>query len=243
MRDQLSNDTWLVIGNLDSEILALRDTTNDRPPTLQRALGSAMQSLLALSGLASESMVRDPGWHFMDAGRRLERSMQLVALLRSTMTSVNGTATDSLVMESVLTTAESIITYRRRYRSQAQVETMLDLLLLDPGNPRSLAHQLDRLRDDVEQLPRSDADPSVSGANDRLAPVERLVLETSTRLRLVDTAALAAPNPVGERPELDAFLERISVLLRRCAEAIDSTHFTHLLPQRSMPVERREHVR
>ena len=243
VRDQLSNDTWLVIGNLDREILALRDTTNDRPPTLQRALGSAMQSLLALSGLANESMVRDPGWHFMDAGRRLERSMQLVALLRSTMTSVNGTATDSLVMESVLTTAESIITYRRRYRSQAQVETMLDLLLLDPGNPRSLAHQLDRLRDDVEQLPRSDADPSVSGANDRLAPVGRLVLEISTRLRLVDTASLAAPNPVGERPELDAFLERISVLLRRCAEAIDSTHFTHLLPQRSMPVERREHVR
>ena len=243
VRDQLSNDTWLVIGNLDREILELRDTTNDRPPTLQRALGSAMQSLLALSGLASESMVRDPGWHFMDAGRRLERSIQLIALLQSTMTSVNGTATDSLVMESVLTTSESIITYRRRYRSQAQVETMLDLLLLDPGNPRSLAHQLDCLRDDVEQLPRSDADPSVNGTNDRLALVERLVLETSTRLRLVDTAALAAPNPVGERPELDTFLVRIAVLLRRCAEAIDSTHFTHLLPQRSMPVERREHLR
>ena len=80
-------------------------------------------------------------------------AIQLLSLLRDTVTQARGTATDSLVLESVLTAAESIITYRRRYRSQAQLETVLDLLLLDSGNPRSLAYQLERLTEDLDALP------------------------------------------------------------------------------------------
>ena len=234
VRDQLSSDTWLVIGNLDREILELREPSGDRPMPMQDALARSMQSLLALAGLATESMVRDPGWHFMDSGRRIERALQITTLLRSTMTKVNNTATDSLLLESVLTTAESIITYRRRYRSQAQVQTMLDLLLLDHGNPRSLAHALDRLHQDVAQLPRYSEDGDVSTG--KLTRVERLVLETSTALKLVDTGLLAEANDIGERPQLDAFLVHIAELLRRCGDAIDSIHFTHLMPQRAMPV-------
>ena len=241
VRDQLSNDTWLVIGNLDRELFALRDVPLgarvDQPVPLERALGAAMQSLLALCGLASESMVRDPGWHFMDAGRRIERALQLVALLRSTLYSSNGTATDSLLLESILTTAESIITYRRRYRSQAQVETLLDLLLLDAGNPRSVVHQLDRLAADVAMLPGHETD-TASGRNagDKLSAVARLVLETTTMLQLADTEVLAAVTATGGRPALEEFLGRLEELLRRCAGAIDSTHFTHLMPQRALPV-------
>ena len=229
VRDQLSNDTWLVIGNLDREILELA-TADDRLSAMQGSLSRAMQSLLALSGLAGESMVRDPGWHFMDAGRRLERAMQLTSLLRSTLTTQHDKATDSLLLESVLTSAESIITYRRRYRSQAQIETALDLLLLDPGNPRSLVFQLDRLQSDIAQLPRPDA---VGGA-ERLAVEERLVLEASTMLRLTDTARLAQADEAGARSELDQFLARLHLLLRRSADAIDSEHFARQMPQRSL---------
>src|SRR6201999_3066564 len=115
----------------------------------QAVIGRVMSSLLALAGLAAESMVRDPGWRFMDAGRRLERGAQLVALLRATVVADRDTATNSLLWESVLTSAESIITYRRRYQSRAQLETVLDLMLIDPGNPRSLGFQLDRLSEDL----------------------------------------------------------------------------------------------
>lgn len=246
VRDQLSNDTWLVIGNLDREILALRDEaavpSSERPVTLQRALGSAMQSLLALGGLASESMVRDPGWHFMDAGRRIERALQLVALLRSTLRTANGTATESLLLESVLTTAESIITYRRRYRSQAQVETVLDLLLLDAGNPRSVVFQLDRLGADVAQLPVPEADSGGRSPVDRLSPAAKLVLETTTMLHLADTASLTVTDEHGRRSDLDEFLGRVDALLRRCAAAIETSHFTHQMPQRSLSMDTRSAV-
>ncbi len=229
VRDQLSNDTWLVIGNLDREILELRTPGVERQSAVQSALSRAMQSLLALAGLAGESMVRDPGWHFMDAGRRLERAIHLTALLRATLTTEHDRATDSLLIESVLTTAESIITYRRRYRSQAQVQTALDLLLLDRGNPRSLVFQLERLQVDMAQLPRV-VDPATA---DRLSAEERLVLEASTLLRLADTAELATVDEFGNRAELDDFLSRLHVLLRNAAKAVDSEHFARQMPQQS----------
>ncbi len=228
VRDQLSSDTWLVIGNLDREILELRSPgIADRQGAAQNSLSRAMQSLLALAGLAGESMVRDPGWHFMDAGRRIERAIQLTALLRATLGSENDKATDSLLIESVLTTAESIITYRRRYRSQAQVQTALDLLLLDRGNPRSLVFQLERLQTDIANLPRK----TDGNATDRLSAEERLVLEATTSLQLADTAAMAGSTATGARPELDAFLDRLHSLLRRAADAIDAEHFARQLPQ------------
>ncbi|HLY81687.1 MAG TPA: circularly permuted type 2 ATP-grasp protein, partial [Acidimicrobiales bacterium] len=220
VRDQLSLDTWPVISSLQRDVLDRR--------TLGRAtLGGVLTSLLALSGLAAESMVRDPGWRFMDAGRRIERGLHVAALLRVTVTVERDAAADSLLLESILTAAESIITYRRRYRSHAQLATMLDLVLLDPDNPRSLAYQLDRLREDLEAFPRPDD-------GTRLAPAERTLLHTSTALRVADTVALARAGPDGTRPELDGLLAKILSGLHDIADAIAQAHFSHLLPQREM---------
>jgi uncharacterized circularly permuted ATP-grasp superfamily protein/uncharacterized alpha-E superfamily protein len=226
VRDQLSNDTWLVVGSLDGEILSLRGPMHDPQAVVQGTLQRVMQSLLALAGLGSESMVRDLGWRFMDAGRRIERSIGLVALLRATVTHSRGTATDSLVLESVLTAAESIITYRRRYRSQAQLQTLLDLLLLDAGNPRSLIYQLDRCTEDLDALP---APP-----DRRLRDEQRLVLEASTTIRLADTAALVIDDGAGDLVALRELLDKLLDLLREAAAVVDRTHFIHQHPQWSL---------
>ena len=227
VRDQLSSDTWLAVGTLDREIRDLRMSDPEHPMVVQLTLGRIMQSLLALSGLGGESMVRDPGWRFMDAGRRIERALQLTALLRATVTVEHSTTTDSLLLESVLIAAESIITYRRRYRSHAQLQTLLDLLVMDHDNPRSLAYQIEQLGEDVRLMPKL-----ARGA--ALSEPERLVLETSTALRLTDTAFVSRPRDDGTRPELDAFLTRMLELLCRTADAIDTDRFVHLLPQRSL---------
>jgi uncharacterized alpha-E superfamily protein len=222
VRDQLSRDTWLVVGPLDRAISNLSGPAQDQQARVQAALQQVMQCLLALNGLGIESMVRDLGWRFMDAGRRIERSIQLLSLLRATVTEARGTATDSLVLESVLTAAESIITYRFRYRSQAQLETLLDLLLLDPGNPRSLAYQLDRLTDDLGALPVA--------SEGRLRLEQRHVLEASTALRLADLSELVVEREDGHRAALDAFLGDVQDRLMLAADAVDRVHFTHLVP-------------
>jgi uncharacterized circularly permuted ATP-grasp superfamily protein/uncharacterized alpha-E superfamily protein len=226
VRDQLSRDTWLVIGPLEHAISELKRDGPDIPSHAQAALQEVMRSLLALGGLGIESMVRDVGWRFMDAGRRLERSIQLVSLLRATVTEARGTAADSLVFESVLSAAESIITYRFRYRSHAQLETLLELLLFDHGNPRSLAHQFDRITEDLDALPP----PPERG----LRAEQRIVLEAFTALRLADPSPLAVASRDGRRVELDAMLSRQLDLLVRAGDAVDRTHFVHLVPTFSL---------
>jgi len=226
VRDQLSGDTWLVVGALDNEIRDLRGPSGESQAAMQSALQRAMQGLLALHGLTGESMVRDVGWYFLDAGRRIERAVQLLSLLRATVSEARDTATDSLVLESVLLSAESIITYRRRYRSQGQLPTMLDLMLLDPNNPRSLAYQLDRLTEDFDTLP-------ING-DGRLREEQRLLLEASTTLRLADTEALVHVDDGGGRPDLQAFLGDLLDLLLRSANAVQSAHFVHVRPQAAL---------
>ncbi|HEX6394642.1 MAG TPA: circularly permuted type 2 ATP-grasp protein [Acidimicrobiales bacterium] len=220
VRDQLSLDTWLVVSSLRRDLL-------DQPTLGRATLGHVLSSLLALAGLGAESMVRDPGWRFMDAGRRIERALQLAALLRATVTVERDEPTDSLLLESVLIAAESIITYRRRYRSRAQLATLLELVLLDTDNPRSLVYQFDRLKEDLEAMPRADG-------GSRLSPAEVRLLETSTALRVADTLDLARAGPAASRPELDALLVRVTGGLHATDEAIRAAHFTHLLPQRGI---------
>jgi uncharacterized alpha-E superfamily protein len=226
VRDQLSGDTWLVVGALDREIDELHDPGNDPQAVVSGTLQRVMQSLLALGGLVNESMVRDIGWRFLHAGARLERSAQLLSLLHELVTVSRSTATDSLVLESVLTAAESIMTYRRRYRSHAQLETVLDLLLLDEGNPRSLAFGLAGLTDDLGGLP--------AGSDRRLRDEQRLLLEASTALRLADTVTLAEQDELGRRPELEAFLLALREKLLAAADAVERSHFDHLAPRWSL---------
>jgi len=240
VRDQLSGDTWLIVGPLERAITQFGRPggATERSTRAQSALQEVMRSLLVLSGLGIESMVRDIGWRFMDAGRRLERSLQLLSLLRHTVCDVRGDAADSMMLESVLTTAESIITYRLRYRARAQLETVLELLLLDPGNPRSLAYQLERLTEDLEVLPR--------GADLRLPEERRMVLAAHTDLRLAeigslvrDQAAVAAAGPpidglTATRPSLDAFLLDLYTRLSAAADAVDHAHFVHVTPSFSL---------
>ena len=226
VRDQLSLDTWGVLAALERDLAVGTVRGGDRTAAVVPTLTAVLQRLLALSGLESESLVRDPGWRIQDAGRRIERAIHLASLLRVTVTLDRDQATDSLLLESVLTAAESIITYRRRYRSKARLDTLLDLLLLDAANPRSLAYQLQRLTDDVAAFP--------AAGTERLDRVQRLVLDASTTVRLADTTALARTEADGTRPALDAFLWGVVEHLMAVADAIDAVHFTHQKPQRNL---------
>lgn len=227
VRDQLSADTWMMIGSISHELLDLGAEPSERQNLVEAKLSRVMQNLLALSGLIGESMVRDPGWRFLDAGRRIERGIQLTGFLSATLAERRGLATDSLLLESTLVATESIITYRRRYRSQAQLETVLDLLLLDAENPRSMAYQVEALGGDVRAFP-------VHATSGRISTAEKHTLATSTALLLGDTAALATPSPDGFYRSLIAFLGQTASGLARTADAIQETHFMTQVPQRAM---------
>ena len=54
-----------------------------RSPVSWRQLDQGIQRLAAFSGMGMENMTRSFGWRFLDMGRRVERSIQMTALLGS----------------------------------------------------------------------------------------------------------------------------------------------------------------
>lgn len=222
VRDQLSDDTWIVLAGMDRAIAELADAGDpaDGGIPLESAQAAVLTGMLALSGMAAENMVRDPGWYFLDLGHRLERAQQLTALLRATLRRSHGPAVDSLVVESVLTAGESGVTYRRRYRGHIQIATMLELLLLDPGNPRSVAYQVAQARADLQALPDGSATSR---------PARRLE-EIDAVLRRCRPEELEIEDEHGVRTELSALLDTLNESFRAVADATASQHFWRPAP-------------
>ncbi len=85
----------------------------------------------------------------------------------------------SNALEALLEVADSIITYRSRYRTRFMIEPVLDLLLVDETNPKSLGFQLAQLSEHIEHLPRS-TDQKFK------TPEEKAILAMLTSVRLLD---------------------------------------------------------
>jgi uncharacterized alpha-E superfamily protein len=216
VRDQLSNDTWMVLAGVERALAH----KSDPPQSLERAdrmLASAhsqtLAGMLTLSGVAAESMVRDVGWTMMDIGKRIERSLWLTALLRAMLTVVRTAAAEQAVIESTLVACESAVIYRRRTVGNVSVAAMAELMLYDTQNPRSLLYQLERLRANLKDLPGS------SGSS----RPERLVDEINTLLRRSHPAELERVDADGHRKQLAELLAAIHAQLRDLAEAITAT--------------------
>ena len=115
---------------------------------LDRA-GSLQRRYAALSGLAAEHMGRTASWRFHDLGRRIERAIVVTRLVRTF--GLAGATSDDL--STLLDLADSQISYRQRYLTGIARVPVVDLVALDPGNPRSLAYQVDCIAAHLDHLP------------------------------------------------------------------------------------------
>ena len=126
------------------------------PPSaaeLEATVDRVILDLAAISGLVGESTVRGPGWRFLDLGRRIERVLVTVGSFEAMLSRPVADALDRIVLDTVLAAHESLVAYRRRYRTDPELDNVLDLLAADDTNPRSLQFQLDRMRSHVWALP------------------------------------------------------------------------------------------
>ncbi len=222
VRDRWSSDSWRVIDELSEEWETLRSLPAINLTAIQDRLDELLSALAAFSGLAMESMIRDHGWRFLDSGRRLERALMLSSLLRSTLALRVEPSVENLLFEDVLAANESLITYRRRYRSYLQRDNVLDLLLFDESNPRSLAHQLTSLEQHVSELPRD-------RSSHQLSAEERLIIDASTRLRLADPTQLGLLGEGdGVYLALDTLLAGLAEQLKATSGAITDSFFSHV---------------
>jgi len=138
LHERFSIDNWRALNRL-----AQPAADPDQRPSqseVMTILDDTAAALMTLAGFAHDGMTRDLGWRFMFIGRRLERlQFQSVVLQRALAMDVNGN------LDWLLELSDSAITYRVRYRTQPEWLPVLDLLLCDETNPRSILFQLDSI--------------------------------------------------------------------------------------------------
>ncbi|MEH3088265.1 MAG: circularly permuted type 2 ATP-grasp protein [Microbacterium arborescens] len=210
VRDQLSGDTWRVFAGIERASRALRASPHAHRTA--ESAGRMLTVVLSLQGVTA-NMMRDAGWHFIEAGRFLERGLQVCHLLRVAVDRRDA-RTERAVLESVLTASESIVTHRRRYRGAVRLGDVLDLLLRDPDNPRSLAFSLAELRTHLAAAPASTGSTRP----------ERLVEDLQATLDALAPDELAI-GPDGIRSALDDLLTELVAQLEQIGDAIDDLHF------------------
>jgi uncharacterized circularly permuted ATP-grasp superfamily protein/uncharacterized alpha-E superfamily protein len=220
VRDRISHDTWRVLASLDEAIERLQAAQGrDGIARLVNELDHIIVRLAGFSGLVMESMTRGFAWRFLDMGRRLERAMALVTLMRATL--VDPIEREAPLLEAVLDVADSGMTYRRRYATSLQTAPTLDLLLADDTNPRSIIFQVQTIREHIGALPPLST-PGVRSNQ------QRLVLSATSQIELCDVSDLCRlAGDSQRRQRLSNLLQHLAAVLPSLSDSLTETYLYH----------------
>ena len=227
VRDRLSSHTWRIVQELGSDIKRCEPKTCDLVDLLD-VIDSLIVGLAAFGGFVSEFMTRSHGYRFLNFGRRLEHALQITTLLKNCF--ANEKEVSGELLESILEISDSGLTYRSRYYANLQLPAVLDLLLVDELNPRSLAFQLRKLDENLQLLPGISDD--ATAAND-----QQLAADVIASVQTTEVVELSKVDADGKRPALLELFDSIEKRLPEISTLISNRFFVHSGPVKQMIVD------
>ncbi|MFP3568140.1 circularly permuted type 2 ATP-grasp protein [Paraburkholderia sp. SIMBA_030] len=239
VRGRLSNDHWRTI-------LAARNDFRDALQTLMPAVGSnggASQGngrgerieridrydrvtlmdalehlsvqLSAISGAQGDRMTRDEAWRLLFVGRHIERVSAMTSILR--VVADKGQLATPAGFDLLLQLFDSTLTYRSLYPGRFEVPALLDLLVIEPTNPRGLYGVYERLRNKLDEI-------AAAAGSMRHRPFAELMPPAAS---LPTLERLCATDEDGAYVELIAVCDQIGGFVGAAAHEISARYFSH----------------
>jgi len=160
-------------------------------------------------------MTRDEAWRLQFAGRHIERVWAMATLLRTLAS--NGQLATPAGFDLLLQLFDSTLTYRSLYPGRFEVPALIDLLVIEPTNPRGLYGVYARLCSKLDDISLAAGSTRHRPFNDLLPPAASLPL--LERLCTVDAN--------GAYPELTALCDRLANWVSAAANEISARYFSH----------------
>ena len=180
LRDRLTRDSWRVIHR------PLPSFSPEDPESIAAACDRLVERFAALARLTSDGMSRTPAWRFLDMGICLERGSMV---LQSVQGMIPGSASAE-DLGALLDLVDGHALFRTRYLTLPVIAPVLDMVLLDPLQPRGLAFQIARLVEHLEALP-------VLRDDGMMEPPLRAARQLQARLEGLEATAID-PKILGE---------------------------------------------
>ncbi|QQA41693.1 circularly permuted type 2 ATP-grasp protein [Pelagovum pacificum] len=201
IQDRFSVDGWSALVDLLDTAEALAGSASPGDDAV-RAQNQLLRKLSGFSGLIHENMYRFIGWRFLSIGRSMERAWATA----NSVVALTGPKAPDGSYEIAIEAGDSVMTHRRRYVVSDSRETVIDLLMLDAMNPRSVLYQLSEIHAHLKYLP-------IPAGGGEMTPLRREVMKLETRLA------------VAEPPDLDqAALEEIANQVAGLSGLLAQTH-------------------
>ncbi|MFC0515996.1 circularly permuted type 2 ATP-grasp protein [Mucilaginibacter angelicae] len=220
VRDRLSLDTWRILDSISEEFELMKENADDLRK-IYHNLDQFIIKLMAFIGLNNDNMTRASSWRLLNIGRFLESSLNTCTILQAALASNVPPDVEKQLLELVLMCNESLVTYRYLYRSTLQLPGVLNLLLVNEDNPKSVAFLVAKIDEHLAHLPDSHKDGSLS-------PAQKKLLEALTMIRLCDVNKMVAPGRANDfhKKELSNFLHHLVSILSQASTLIFESFFS-----------------
>ncbi len=225
VRDRLSLDAWRILTQLGNDFVPTKKSGVKSADDQLAAIDLVLGRLSAFSGQMADGMTRDKGWLFLEIGRRLERVTDLSQLILHGFSRPDANENSRLL--ALLEIANSAMTYQSRYVFGPDPVRVLDLLIADEANPRSIAFQLAALYQHVRGL-------RVGQASQIASEELNLIMTVFSDIRLLDIEAIVQVNRKGRRTRLISRLAQLIRGMNELSTLLTRTHLIHVQAARPL---------
>jgi uncharacterized circularly permuted ATP-grasp superfamily protein/uncharacterized alpha-E superfamily protein len=228
IRGRLSTDHWRTILAARNDF---RDALEELKPApgverydrvlLSRTLENLATQLLAISGAQGDRMTRDEAWRLVFVGRHIERVSTMATFLRTA--AEHGQIATPGGFDLLLQLFDSTLTYRSLYPGRFEVPALIDLLVVEPTNPRGLYGVYQRLcakLTEISQAAGSTTHNDFSAATQLLTSLQPL-------------EDLCTTDEDGVYRHLMAACDELSDHVSAAAHEISARYFSHANTQAS----------
>ncbi|MGB0371311.1 MAG: circularly permuted type 2 ATP-grasp protein [Opitutales bacterium] len=214
VRERLSNDATQTLRKLSIPKSPKHDSPLDEESF--GFLEETIDRLSAFSGVVMENMTRGHGWVFLEIGRRMERAVNITTMLRTSLSQASDDI--AAVLEHLLACLDSTLTYRRQHLNFVELEAVLELVIWNKDNPRSIQFQLESVQALIKRLPHL----KTEGARH---PLDQAVARAIGRIEVFNTNLLSENAFLETSTELDGFLEMLQKDILIISDRISEHYF------------------
>lgn len=227
VRDRLSQEHWRLIVRAEKKLLAYADAPASDYTAVKalELLTSTGDHMAAITGAQTDRMTRDDGWRLLSIGRHIERLSFLADAMQQGFDT--GCVHADGGFDAILALFDSTITFHAQFRQSRDLTALMDLLVLDRDNPRSLAWVAHTLRGRLAKL-------AGCGPTELSQLSLRVPDPSDWHLAQLCEWSDASPTVGADNAPAKAAYPSLMAVLTHCAQAscdvsdaISTTYFTH----------------
>ena len=228
LRSLWSKDMWRVFDGINKSWKKFKKDAKYSIVDFTKLQDQIITQLIAFMGLIEESILVNQGLLLYFIGLQTEQAMMNISKCRALLVFNYDEQLQYEILESLLTSHESLNIYRYSYRSHLSLKNVLNLIILDKDYAKSLTYQIKRIKKDVDKLPETEM-------SNTTALCKKKIAETNSKIEALHIETLLELNSDGTlRQNLDDALAELSDLLHETSLAISDTYFNHSYKQKQL---------